>query len=131
MTSFGRLKNKIIVTRIFHALLFVCEGGKGRRAGFVWINFVLMFYVRVVSGNRTGMSSQVGTVFDGQTFDFFPPRDRWVEPVPTRSREIENSPQLEYTPAPGFEPGSPDWEAGMQSTTPPRTPPNETLLLIK
>src|SRR5258705_8227765 len=65
------------------------------------------------------MGSEVGTVLDGQTFDFFPPRDRWVEPVPTRSREIENSPQLEYTPAPGFEPGSPDWEAGMLSTTPP------------
>src|SRR5258705_3005072 len=68
------------------------------------------------------MGSEVGTVLDGQTFDFFPPRDRWVEPVPTRSREIENSPQLEYTPAPGFEPGSPDWEAGMLSTTPPRAP---------
>src|SRR5258705_2274418 len=70
-------------------------GGEGRRAGFVWTNFVLMFYVRVVSGNRTGMGSQVGTELDGQTLDFFPPRERWVELVPTPLREIENYPQLE------------------------------------
>jgi len=98
------------------------RGGEGRRPGICRLIFVLVFYVQVVSGNRTGMGSQVGTVLDGQTFDFFPPRDRWVELVPTRSREIENSPQLEYTQAPGFEPGSPDWEAGMLSTTPPRAP---------
>src|SRR5258705_4836563 len=99
----------IIVTRIFHALLIVCEGGEGRRAGFVWTNFCVGVLRPGSLRKPDGMGSQVGTVLDGQTFDFFPPRDRWVEPVPTRSREIENSPQLEYTPVPGFEPASPDW----------------------
>src|SRR5258705_10252633 len=104
-------------------------GGKEGELDLCGLIFVMVFYVRLVSGNRTGMGSQVGTVLDGQTFDFFPPRDRWVEPVPTRSREIENSPQLEYTQAPGFEPGSPDWEAGMLSTTPPRAPQNAYVIL--
>ena len=66
---------KIIVTRIFHALLIVCEGGgKEEELNLCGLIFVLVFYVRVVSGNRTGMDSQVGIEWDGQTCGIHTPR---------------------------------------------------------
>src|SRR5258705_5799221 len=50
------------------------RGGKEGDLDMCGQIFVLLFYVRVVSGNRTGKGSQVGIVVDGQTCGIPTPR---------------------------------------------------------
>src|SRR5258705_4513272 len=49
-------------------------GGKEGELDLCGLILVLVFYVRVVSGNWTGMGSQVGIEWDRQTCDIHTPR---------------------------------------------------------
>src|SRR5258705_2973702 len=79
-------------------------GGKEGQLDLCGLIFVLVFYVRVVSGNRTGMGSQVGIEWDGQTCGIHTPR--LVGLASLSVQQVNRSPsQLKNTPGLGSNPG--------------------------
>src|SRR5258705_7004859 len=79
-------------------------GGKEGELDLCGLIFVLVFYVRVVSGNRTGMGSQVGIEWDGQTCGIHTPR--LVGLASLSVQQVNRSPsQLKNTPGLGSNPG--------------------------
>src|SRR5258705_11100183 len=73
--------------------------GKEGELDLCGLIFVLVFYVRVVSGNRTGMGSQVGIEWDGQTCGIHTPRlvglaSLSVQQVNRFPSQLKNTPGL-------------------------------------
>src|SRR5258705_5209900 len=94
----------IIVTRIVQALLIVCEGGEGRRAGFVWTNFCVGVLRPGSLRKPDGDGFPGGIEWDGQTCGIHTPR--LVGLASLSVQQVNRSPsQLKNTPGLGSNPG--------------------------